>query len=78
MLRLGDEHHVAAAQVRLSPRTRNKVECFGGATEHHELGCRYLKKRSDTCARRLVPVSRHLGERVGAAVRVRIGSEQVL
>ena len=35
MLCLGDQHHVAASEVRLPPRSRNQVERFGGATEHH-------------------------------------------
>ena len=78
MLRLGDEHHIATAQVRFAPRTRNKVERLGSAAEHHQLARWNVYIRSDARACRLIPVSRHLGKRVRAAMWVRIRGEEEL
>ena len=78
MLCLGDQHHIAAAEVRFAPRSRNKVERFGGAAEHDELARWYVYICSDARTRRLIPVGRHLGERVRAAVWVRVCGKEEL
>ena len=78
MLGLGDQHHIAATQVRLPPRTCNKVERFCGAAKHHQLARWNVYIRSDARTCRLIPVSRHLGERVRAAMRVCVRGKEEL
>ena len=78
MLGLGDQHHITTAQVRFAPRSRNKVERLGGAAEHHQFARWNVYIRSDARTCRLIPVSRHLGKRVRAAMWVRIRGEEEL
>ena len=73
VLELGDDDDVAGAEIVVTPRVRHEIQRLGCAAREDHLA---IRRRVDerpyllTCA--LVPGSRALGERVDAAMDVRV------
>ena len=73
VLHLGDEHLVARPQPRPRVRLRHEVDRLGRPAHEHDLARRGgVEEAAHRLARRLVGGGRLLGERVHAAVHVRV------